>query len=285
LTLLKNKHSYIGLLFFLVLTGSYYLLREYYNPGYLKAVLYNDITGRYLHTDMNNGEDLTYYLRLLVQTCFNYWYLLIIPGIVMGAVQKEEPLQRLSILSGLLAVFHFAVISRAQTKNEWYDASIYPFLAIIVGQLLYSLCLLLQQYVPTDALLKKNVLPAAFLALIFTIPYFTIVDKSISPRYPGNWDDESIGFYLKNLYHDKPRQPEAALIWNDNSAEIRWYLKVLQQTNRNVRLADEARLHPGETVMTYGDGARRYLDTTYRSHLLKNSGAVAFLQIDSVMSR
>jgi hypothetical protein len=142
--------------------------------------------------------------------------------------------------------------------------------------------MLLHQHIQTAALLRSNALPLAFLLLIFTLPYFVMMDKSTSPHYPGNWDDESIGFYLKNLYHDKERQPEAALIWNDKSAEIMWYQKVLTATGRKIVVADKQNLKPGDKIMTYGSGTRQYLDTTYRSHTLKNEGAVAFLQIDSV---
>lgn len=283
--LLRNKHSYIAAGIFLVLTGGYYLLREHYNPGYLQAVLYNDITGRYLHTDMDNGNDLTFYLRQMADLTFQHWYLLAIPAIVMGAMQKDDGLRRLAVLSGALALFQLIIISKAQTKNAWYDASVYPFLAIVVGLLLYGLCVMLYELRPAAELLKRNALPAALLLLVFTKPYIAIVDKSISPHYPGNWDDESIGFYLKNLYHDRERQPEAALIWNDNSAEILWYLKVLRETNRPIVLAKKEKLQPGDKIMTYGEGTGRYLDTTYKAQVIKNAAALAFLQIDSVKKR
>ncbi len=282
LPLLRNRHAYFGVLGFLFVTAGYYLLREHYNPGYLKAVLYNDITGRYLATDTDNGTDIDFYLHYLADRAFSFWYLLIIPGIIIGVVQADDELRRLAVFASILAVFHFAVISLARTKNDWYDAAIYPFWAIIVALLLYSTTVLLSRHLQTAGILRKNLLPVALLVLIFTMPYARVLGIAIQPPHINWVAEDDMCVYLKALYHDPAGKPEAVLAWESPAQNVVWYLRRLKETGRPVKIVGAQALRAGERVMAYQARTKAYIETHYQARILKTANAVTIYQIDSL---
>jgi 4-amino-4-deoxy-L-arabinose transferase-like glycosyltransferase len=75
--LLFSPEFYIAVTFFLVSSLGYYLLREYYNPGYINAVVKNELTGRYLNTVENNSGGFLFYYKDLISFKFIPWIYLL----------------------------------------------------------------------------------------------------------------------------------------------------------------------------------------------------------------
>ncbi|KAF0199918.1 MAG: 4-amino-4-deoxy-L-arabinose transferase [Bacteroidetes bacterium] len=70
--LLQNKWLYIDLIVVTLVVAGYYLLRESLNPGYIDAVLNNELGGRYLATTENHRHAFSFYLNLLMTDHFGY---------------------------------------------------------------------------------------------------------------------------------------------------------------------------------------------------------------------
>src|SRR5262249_5526799 len=77
-SLLLSPHFYFSAIIFLIFTLSYYLLREFYNPGYLKAVAENELTGRYMNLVLGGTEHpFTYYFHNMISYRFVPWLYLL----------------------------------------------------------------------------------------------------------------------------------------------------------------------------------------------------------------
>jgi 4-amino-4-deoxy-L-arabinose transferase-like glycosyltransferase len=66
--LLFSSRFYISLILFSGVVLGYYFLREHYNPGYITAVLNNELGGRYLEVNENNRGPFWYYIYNLINT-------------------------------------------------------------------------------------------------------------------------------------------------------------------------------------------------------------------------
>ena len=105
--LIKNRHLYIGVGLFLLFVLGFYLLREHYNHGYIKAVFDNELVGRYFQTNEGHKESFWFYLRMLVDHQFSYWYLFVPFGVLVGFFHREKIYRRLADYSALLVVVSF----------------------------------------------------------------------------------------------------------------------------------------------------------------------------------
>lgn len=68
--LIKMPELYIGIVIFLLFTFGYYLLREHFNPGYIKAVMDNEVGGRYTTVIEEHEADKLYYYHYLLNDGF-----------------------------------------------------------------------------------------------------------------------------------------------------------------------------------------------------------------------
>lgn len=137
--LIKDKKFWIALFGLLVLISSYYLCREYINPGYLAAVWKGDLFGRYKMNVGSGTADFWYYWKLMASFRFQKWIYLVPISIVSYFLVKKDKNKNLILLLYLSTVSYFVVISAAQTKQYWYDAQLYPLASLLVAILLITL--------------------------------------------------------------------------------------------------------------------------------------------------
>ncbi|MBN1424033.1 glycosyltransferase family 39 protein, partial [Candidatus Fermentibacteria bacterium] len=132
-TLVRHRGFFPCLAVFLLLTIGYYVLREHHNPGYLSAVLKNDVGGRFFSTIEQHQGPFDFYYARLRDTRFSPWLYFLPLGLCAGLLSAGSGLRRLSLHLSLVVLAFLLVISAGQTKLEWYDAPIYPLAAIIVA--------------------------------------------------------------------------------------------------------------------------------------------------------
>jgi 4-amino-4-deoxy-L-arabinose transferase-like glycosyltransferase len=151
-TLLVSPYFYFSTFTFLFFALGWYFLREYYNPGYLKAVIENELTGRYM--DVVPGGTVRgffYYFANNLAYRFVPWiYFLPICWLaVFYTSNKNKPdvnIKDFSIFSLLYLSFYFFIISYSKSKFNWYDAPLYPIAALTIGLGLSLILLSLLSY-------------------------------------------------------------------------------------------------------------------------------------------
>jgi 4-amino-4-deoxy-L-arabinose transferase-like glycosyltransferase len=110
---------------------TFYGLRELAAPGYLEAVLRNELTGRFLYTQSGHRAPFFFYVQLIVGSTFSAGPLLLLLPFGFAAATGRV---RLGIVFGTcVAAAIVLVFSTSATKLPWYVVPAYPFLAVALA--------------------------------------------------------------------------------------------------------------------------------------------------------
>lgn len=278
--LLKSKHFYIGLLSFLGLVIGYYLLREANNPGYIEAVQENELGGRYLNVIENHKHGFWFYYNNFINFQLSVWYLLIPCGLITGFVIKNKKINRITLFSFLMIITFFIVISTAQTKTEWYDVPLYPFLAISIAIFILYVFELLQNIKWINQTLTINVAPYIFLFLIGITPYQNILDKTYKPKeYPWDKDFYELSYFLKDAVKGKYDLTNQYLLYDGYNTHILFYLKMLNDNDTQISFKDWRNVSPMDIIIAHQNHVKQYVEDHYEHDVIHTKGNVVTYKI------
>lgn len=278
---LSNKHFYFGLLEFIVLVGGYYLLREYKNPGYLTTVQTNELGGRFLSSQGNQGYPFWYYYINLITYRLADRYLLIPCGLLLGLFSKNEKIRRLALFVMVAIVSFFLLISKSETKMYWYDAPLYPFMALAIAFVVHYFFDLLQNLNYAKEHAVKNVLPFVFLFLIFITPYHVTFSRTFYPNEePWDTGTYEIGYYLKNAIRGKIDMNNKSLLYDGYNAQNLFYIYILnlKGVKTGVRFPSE-HLKRGEMLVVCQDNMKQMIKDNYLYKIIKKQDQVETYEI------
>ncbi len=134
--LFKDKWFYMGSAIFISVSIGYLLLRDYYNPGYIKYLIGNDFLSRFSTVIDAHNEPFDMYLNNLFEKRF-LWLIAVLPGALL--MWFNTKLRPAVVFLSLLFVVYFFIVSSSTTKMCWYDLPLYPILSIFSGYALYVL--------------------------------------------------------------------------------------------------------------------------------------------------
>ena len=269
--LLRQPGPYIAAAGWLLLMMAYFAARESIDPGYWRAVQVNDLGGRYLTAIENHRGGWSYYLDNLIATLFSQWLWALVPA---GLLLWLQPAGLVRRAGGLLVAFvlgWLVVISTALTKLEWYDAPIYPALALVVGlglSILYQD--LLNLYRPR---LGRGgwLLQAGLLLTLFYPSYYAVVHQLIDERHSdyGRGSDGHLGRYLTKVAHQQPQFEQLTLITEGNIYPVLQYYKLQEEHTPGRKLdimqgRDVGQLTAGKVVVFCDRAYRTRLDSAFQ---------------------
>jgi len=276
--LLKNKHAYFAFFCFLFLAGGYYFLREQVNPGYLQAVWENELGGRYLAPLEGNEKEFSFYFRKMFEGRFTPWLYFIPFSLLISFYEKGINSKVVKILL-CISFFYLLVISFSKTSLIWYDAPVFPLLAIVVAvgieRLLESI-----KYFMFTTITKISLLTFLFLLAIFGQPYFSRISESYSVNKLWNVP-EHLRYQEFMTQVSSPK--EYTILLPSYNAPVRFY----QKANRNKDITikqqhefstgvshtfgkGELLFKKGETVMICETSARNEFLKYYTYKVLQN---------------
>ena len=185
LKFIRKKEFWFSLLAVIIAIGSYYLAREQAQPGYLELVWGNELFPRFFNTAEGHNYKIPtsrfYYLHLIVTSHFTYFsYLFPVLCLILFIGGKSE--QKTFGLYIFVCAFTFLLLISFGTINSWYDAPIFPLLAIITGLGFSVLYKKLLQYFKSDHSWKPLFLGSIFTLSCFAFPYYKIVQKVYSSK-------------------------------------------------------------------------------------------------------
>jgi 4-amino-4-deoxy-L-arabinose transferase-like glycosyltransferase len=278
--LLKNKHLYFGLLGFIVLVGSFYWIREMRSPGYLAAVQKNELGSRYLETLEDHKQPFMYYYNNFINFQINSWYLLIPCGILIGFLVKNEKLKRLTLFSTLMIIVFFMIISTAQTKLEWYDIPLYPFLAIVIAVFIYYIFDLLRNISGINQTLTKNAIPFIFLFLILIGPYQKIIYKTYKP-VENSWEKDGyeLGYFLQDAVKGRVNVDNYYLLYAGHNPHNWFYLHILNDKGIKISFKNWTELKTSDLVIAQQADVKKYIDEHYQKEIMYTRGGVVAYRI------
>jgi hypothetical protein len=261
-TLLYNKWLYAGLLFLIVVAGSYYALREWNAPGFLQVVYANELGGRYLQELEQNGQPLFFYFGNFWWR-YPFWLYLLMPAFLVGLFSPSAKARAFSQFTAILSITYLLIISSSKTKLVWYDIPLYPLLALQVGWLLYWVWQWLQkQWLITTSHAVKIALGGSLFALLFAVP-FRLVYQQIT-HLDDNASDREQAYFLQQAIRQKKDLNNHTFLYEDYDRHIRYYTNRLQAENVKVRLCNVVdEVKPGTYVVTSEDSTRQKLLQRY----------------------
>ncbi len=186
----KNKHTYFALMVAFMPIAFYFAWREHLSAGYWKAVWEMELFHRYAQGDgdtciVNKSffEQIEYYWDSLYDTDFKPWLYLLPVGIVSIFQPFNHAYRKILVLFLCNVLIIMVLITFSASKKDWYEAPIYPYLAILIGNGLAGLW----QQLKTVLNDSKNIVLKTGLWIMIIwfmmIPYWRIFKK-----FHGNSD-------------------------------------------------------------------------------------------------
>ena len=128
--LLRHMELPFGILLFLTLSASWYLLAEARNPGFVHHFLWEENFARFATTRFNRTQPWYFYILTLPAGFFPWSVFL--PGALAGL--WKLPLTRERLFLALWAGWPLLIFSLSSSKMFHYILPIFPPLAMIVGE-------------------------------------------------------------------------------------------------------------------------------------------------------
>ncbi|HBE21831.1 MAG TPA: hypothetical protein DDW51_30660 [Cyanobacteria bacterium UBA11367] len=191
--LLLSPQVYYSGIIFLVLALGYYLLTEQYNPGYLKAIVANELTGRY--GDLVPGgtpRGFSYYLVNNISYRFVPWIYALPLCLMIANLSQKKIVKDFNSFSCIYLFTYFLIISYSKTKFNWYDAPLYPIASLSIGigfsisfKLIADYCCNnnLFNWIKATDMLKRQLIYVVLMLSIFFLPF---VNNLYTEIYIGN---------------------------------------------------------------------------------------------------
>jgi hypothetical protein len=276
----KNSYFYIGVFFLFISVTAYYYYRETVSAGFLKAVWENEIAGRYLEVMEYDAQKWYYYFRNLVLVRFKWWWLLSLVAVGYALFYRNNfpPLLKrfLFFIIGFIAAF-LCIITISQTKLAWYDAPIYPFLALLNGWFLYEIFSIKINH----SIL--NILKSIFLIGLLSNGYYqrwlAVKGYQIEHDWEKNWD--YICFYLRKAAKENRADLDGSYLVRlaSYSAHVRFYQAMLKHKNINIPNKDIEALQKGDKIITDELKTQTKIENTYSFKLLETAEKIKVYEI------
>lgn len=277
---LSNKHFYFGFLGFVFIVVGYYLLREIKSPGYLDAVQRNELGGRFLEVIEEHQNYFWYYYDNLIDLRFNPYYFLLPLGFIIGLFVKEQRINRFTQFLFLLIICYFIIISSAQTKLEWYDVPLFPFLAMMASIFIYYAYKFFKNFSWFNETLNYNILPFLFLFSIFLTPYQNIIAETYKPKEAESAIDfYAMSHYLQDAVKGKYNLNNQYLVHDGYNAHLLFYLNILNDKGIAISFKDWQKLEPNDIVIASQNVIKDKLKSHYDFEVLKEDGSVSTYKI------
>jgi 4-amino-4-deoxy-L-arabinose transferase-like glycosyltransferase len=262
--LLRRCDLYLCGLAVIVAVGSYYGAREITESGYLAAVWANELGGRAGGALEGHQESAGWYIRLLAESKFSFWLAFASIGIALGLRYARATTEyQTAVLCGSWVGWYLLLLSSMQTKLTWYDAPIYPALALLAALGIGALT----KAVSTHFQLP-TIRPVVWLfvsLLLFWGPYASLMNH-LTTLYRQRFTDPALqlGRHLQRQYEVLPALKAYSLLMPPTyNGNVEWYGFVAEQT-RHHRLIYRpvsaiSRLAVSETIVICGSQSRKRL--------------------------
>lgn len=261
--LLRERAIYLGLVGFLIIVGGYYMLRNNLQPGYLAAVVQNELGGRFAQTTEGHAAGFGYYFQLLITDHFFPWIWLLPSGLLLITFSKESRLKHLWKYAFLLSLTQLLVISSSGTKLEWYAMPVYPWLAFMTasgmfytGQLLYEGRIFSRGF--TSAIIILS------LGIVFYPAFHRVKSTSYRPQ-EEEWDESNyaICYYLRDVLEGKRELPAHQLVHWGYDAHARYYAMRCTEQGHELKIVKQDELSAGDKVLICHPEMEAYLTAHY----------------------
>ena len=264
--LLRQWYTWLIAGLVVVACMSYYVIREYALPGYLYHVYYSEYTRFNVNILPWHNHPWYYYFwnwqRLGFFTPYVYW----LPVAVLIGLFHKNVRKATSLMSIQVVVF-IGVLSYPIVKLMWYDAPVYPLLALLCA----TGFVVLWDWFVQKASVRENIRDGAFilvLAGLFCLPVLKMFERNADLYLPVDILERE-GFSIRELKRNHPefRQYKVLMLAQQNAhyTQVDFYLNAYNRYGGYdiSLLRDTTGVSPGDTILCCQDEQIRWLTTSY----------------------
>ncbi|MGC9344852.1 MAG: ArnT family glycosyltransferase [Bacteroidales bacterium] len=243
--LVSSRYFWISLIAFLVLVPGFYFVMNLKYPGFIQTAWQQDIFGRYTETIDKHEHSFTYYIETLTERDFKYWQLFLVPGILITNISSAlSRFKKIVNYSIIISIQILLVISFSATKTEWYDALLYPWLAIISGTGIFSIAGLIKQL---EIPWKRSIYWYSVIFVFFFFPFKEQIKRN-SQHEDNSWPPHQYGYGMEYLMKNHPDIKKFIIINNS------WNLPGVFYANAyNVQYDYKIKIYPSIDEINSGD--------------------------------
>jgi 4-amino-4-deoxy-L-arabinose transferase-like glycosyltransferase len=280
---LTNKYTWLGILIFLFFVLGYYVLREQYNPGYIKAAFGNDMGGRFTVPQEGQGGDLFYYFKLKE---YIYWIYFLISACFFAFFTKHKKEKKLLFYIVVLSVFYLGLISKAETKLPWYLAQLYPLWAIMVGIFLHFVIQKTIEIITLKQIIFKQLVAASMVLVLFVYPYQLTMKKVLQgPDSQRNNARYDFCYFIQDEVINGNLDLNNYIYLTDRyNPHIDFQIASLNVQGVNIRFEQKNNLYPGDKIVLWQKDVLEYLKLHYSFSEIKKKEDIYLIEIKDYLS-
>lgn len=269
-----QKRTYISAFVLIASCFLYYLLREILEPGYLNIVFTSEISR--INTVVMEWQirPFFFYLSNFHKGYFTPFLYLMPLGILLFI--QDSPYKKYAIGLAIGILSYFSIVSIPQVKLDWYDAPLYPLMALFVSMIVYQYC----QFLP-----NKNFKIAAALILIGLLSASNL-KQIIESKYKTELQVEALereGNFLDILSKSHPQHTQIT-VWKKEATEehydhVLFYKRALEkEKNYAIKLVEEGNFKESEKVLVSQQELKDSLTQQYKTiELAHDSASMSYL--------
>ncbi len=230
--ILKNKSFYLATSIIISIVCGYYGICESLHPGHFQDVWRMEMLPRYTNTAQNNTftilSDKWFYIKQISYEShfFALWQLLPF-SLLIGIDSNQTDEKRFTRLL-LCVIGSFLIIISNGCANGWYDAPIYPLLAMLVGiGLSFLYRQLIGRFSNHSSQLRPILYGFCFILFFFILPYqqlflkiYWTSEKDVEQKY---------GLLVRHLADVRPDWREYTLAHNSYVAHFLFTMRMYNQ--------------------------------------------------------
>lgn len=274
--LLRNKYFFLGI-GICALSITFYFVREQINPGYIQAVMENELGGRFLNTLDSHQHGFFYYFINLLLNQFTPWLLFLPLSSYVWKKSNNKELRNILLYLAILSGFFLLVISISQTKLIWYTAPILPLLSLIVA---ITLHFIFQQFIQLKRFVnwKKNQLALLFCLIVFLIPYtINMVNLSSGKVAANEAVNHEMISYLKMAFKNQKQFKQTTLMYDGYLPHVAFYTHRFEKDELQMTYFD-GNLIRGN-IMAFQPNIKQFIETKYIFNVIEVDGNVTTYQV------
>ncbi len=278
LALLKTPAFYMGAVFFVLVIGGYYWLREQALPGYWQAIYENELGGRFFKTVEEHRHGFGYYFEAMVRHKFTFGVPVVLLSLVLIKWVSNPLHRRLIAYLALVSVLFLLVISTSKTKLEWYDMPVYPLLALRVAVFVYDVVYLrLGEYAAARGKYWRWGLMLC-ISVYLAVPYVKVLEGIVARKEHGYEQAMyAATYYLRDAIRQGDVPENTVWVNTEYAAHTEFYLTVARQRGIPIPKKYLPQVVPGDRVITNGPHIMPKLDSTYTiTRILEQDGLAVF---------
>ena len=281
--LFSDKWLYMGIAAFVIITGSYYGIREHMQPGYLKAVWHWELFPRYANShDGFYPGSFWYYAVNLFNSRYTCWIPFLLPAMILLPFLTKGNHQRFfSYL--LINSFILLLVLSFGTKNLWYDGPLYPLFAMIIGMFLFSMVELISEKINIHKVIPI-VAGLGTMIGIFIYPYEAVIQKvSRTAEYP--WDQEyySMSYILRNQEALDQMPDPLKIVFTEYDGHLLFYVEVenYKKNRERLLLTGLSSVQPGDAIMLSQQQVMDSVKSNFKFEILFSKDPVKVIKVGS----